>query len=212
MLPQIEVSPPPLYMISFIRYLYAKKQKPPLPKVGWPIDSSKITSEQTSCNIAIKTTRVSCIFPHLWICHIVDSNYSTLKLALSSTAVKKPFILCMLSHARRAWFFTFLQPYGSIQPKSIGLLKAVKSLRWKLLYSDKGLCRLRDCHKALAFFLATPFTIIVKMWKTQTGLRDPFKERNSQVNGNFTKEMSEHRIRNIFKIVCNVFVNFLGSW
>ena len=90
-------------------------------------------------------------------------------------------------------------------------IQALKSLRWKMLYFDRGLCRLRNCHKALAFFLATPFTIIVKMWKTQTGLRDPFKERNSQVNGNFTKEMSEHRIRNIFKIVCNVFVNFLGS-
>ena len=80
-------------------------------------------------------------------------------------------------------------------------IQAVKSLRWKLLYSDKGLLRFQNWHKLLAFFLVTPFTIIAKMWKTQSGLKDPLKERNNQVKGNFTQEMSEHRIRNIFKIV-----------
>ena len=45
-LSQKEVSPPPMYMISFIRYLYAKKQKSPVQKVARPVNSSKITSEQ----------------------------------------------------------------------------------------------------------------------------------------------------------------------
>ena len=71
-------------------------------------------------------------------------------------------------------------------------IQAARSLRWKLLYSCGQ--NLWLPHKFLAFWLATPFTIIIKMWKTQTGLKDPSKERKNQVKDNFTQEMSEHRI------------------
>ena len=42
-----------------------KNQKPPVPGVGGPVNSSKITREQASSNAAIKTTQVPRIFPHL---------------------------------------------------------------------------------------------------------------------------------------------------
>ena len=56
---------------------------------------------------------------------------------------------------------------------------------WEIL---KGICK-------------SPVTIPKKMWKTRTGLKDPAKERENKIEGEFTLEIVDHRTRNVFKIV-----------
>ena len=86
------------------------------------------------------------------------------------------------------------------------LIQIVKALVWVINRSRSRalLADYNDSHARKDFskdVVCFPFKAIMKMFTTRTGLKDPQKERQAKIEGNFTEEVIDHRTRNVFKMV-----------